>query len=98
MKFGRRLHLIPPEEFIKCDPSNEPLDSQPVRGLTPGTLVRIRSREEIARTLDANNKNKGLSVRSSEHPVSLWLRFVPIKGKVERIIDERTGKIIQMKK
>ena len=57
---GRRLHLIPPEEYLKRDPSIKPLDPQPVRGLAPGTLVKIRSKEEIVRTLDTNNKNNGL--------------------------------------
>jgi hypothetical protein len=63
--------------------------------LQPGELVRVKSHEEILRTLDGRNRNRGL----------LWdAEMVPYCGgtyrvlrRVTRIIDERTGKMEELK-
>lgn len=61
--------------------------------LQPGEQVKVKSVEEIAKTLDRNSKNRGL-----------WfdVEMVPFTGgtyrvrsRVERIIEERTGRMIQ---
>jgi hypothetical protein len=95
-EIGRRLHVIRPQLYIEHDPSVEPANSPPARGLEPGALVQIRSRQEIARTLDANRQNRGLFF----DPPSMLPhcgKIAPIKQKVERIIDEKTGQLIHMK-
>jgi len=63
--------------------------------LRPGDRVRIKSREEIEATLDANNANRGLIFDVEE------LRFcgqeATVLQRVDRIIDERTGRMIDFK-
>ncbi len=62
--------------------------------LEPGERVRIRSRQEIVSTLDANNRNRGLSF----DPEMLWFcgQDATVLRRVERLIDERTGKMQQL--
>lgn len=64
--------------------------------LQPGEWVEVRSREEIARTLAANGKNKGLAFSFPEMLPLVGKRF-RVRGRVERIIDETTGRMIEMK-
>jgi hypothetical protein len=60
--------------------------------LQPGELVEVKSKEEIFRTLDKNNKNRGLLF-----DVEL-VRYCGQRGRVlkrvDHIIDEKTGKMI----
>jgi hypothetical protein len=63
--------------------------------LTPGEIVVVRSAREITSTLDGNGKNRGLSLENemlrhcgSTHRVLF---------RVNRLIDERTGKLIELK-
>jgi hypothetical protein len=64
--------------------------------LQPGELVRIKSKEQIVRTLDVNNSNRGLSF----DPEMLWYcgREARVLRRVERIVDERTGKLLRLKR
>ena len=64
--------------------------------LQPGELVRIKSKEEIVSTLDVNNSNRGLSF----DPEMLWYcgRQARVLRRVERIIDERTGQLLRLKR
>jgi hypothetical protein len=94
-EIGRRLHLIPRAAFMPHDPSIDPVSSPPPRGLELGSLVQVRSKGEIARTLDANGKNKGLWF--DREMVAFCGKTFPIQAKVERFIDEKTGKLIQLK-
>ena len=63
--------------------------------LQPGDLVRVKSHEEILKTLDTDGKNRGMA----------WdAEMVPYCGKtyrvlkrVSRIINERTGEMQEMK-
>src|SRR5262249_34952218 len=75
-------------------------DGQPTPSATldlqPGELVRVKSHEEILRTLNASNKNAGL----------YWdAEMVPYCGgtyrvlkRVTKIIDENTGKMRAMRR
>ena len=63
--------------------------------LQPGEFVRVKTYEQILATLNTDNKNKGLYFDAE---------MVPFCGgtyrvlqKVQRIIDEKTGKLIKMK-
>jgi hypothetical protein len=59
--------------------------------LRPGEWVRIRPKEEIPETLDRENRNLGLHFESD---MRLYCGEVHrVLGRVERVIDERNGKM-----
>jgi len=75
-------------------PRGEPT---PVRdlGLRPGQWVRIRSKEAIAETLDTAHKNRGLYFDEEEVPYCG--SRARVTGRVERILNEATGEMLEMK-
>jgi hypothetical protein len=62
--------------------------------LQPGDLVRVRHEQDIINTLDANNKNRGMWFDVG------MLHFsggtFRVAGRAERIIDEKSGKMLRM--
>jgi hypothetical protein len=64
-------------------------------GLRPGELVRIKSKEEIVRTLDVNNRNRGISFDSEM--LMYCGREARVRQRVQKIIDEKTGHMIYLK-
>jgi hypothetical protein len=62
--------------------------------LQPGDLVQVRSPTEIARTLDGNGRNRGLSFDREMLPYCGGTYRV--KDNVKQIIDERTGRMIHI--
>lgn len=90
-KVQGRLHGIS-YPFVGGSLAKTPVE---VLDLQPGELVQVRSKEEIVATLDKQNRNRGL-----------WfdVEMVPYCGgiykvlrRVHRIIDEKTGKMLNMK-
>lgn len=71
-------------------PAVEPL------GLQPGDLVEVRSRAEIEATLDVNQRNRGLWF--DEEMLTYCGRRGRVLQRVERLIDERTGKMLRIRK
>jgi hypothetical protein len=71
----------------------QPAPGRPVN-LQPGDLVKVRSPTEIAPTLDANGRNRGLSFDREMLPYCGGT--FRVKDSVERIIDERTGRMIHI--
>jgi hypothetical protein len=63
--------------------------------LQPGEVVRVKPLEQILLTLNQANKNKGMYFDAEEVPHCG--KTFRVLGRVERIIDERTGKMIAMK-
>jgi len=63
--------------------------------LQPGERVRIRSKAEIMRTLDAGLRNRGLGFE--EEMARYCGREARVLRRVDRCIDERTGRLLQMK-
>ncbi len=63
--------------------------------LQPGELVQVKSREEIIATLDRQNRNRGLLFDSEMLPYCGGIYRV--LRRVNRIIDEKTGRMISMK-
>jgi hypothetical protein len=61
----------------------------------PGDLVRIRSKDDIAQTLGRNGKNKGLWF--DREMARYCGRTARVLRKVDRIIDERNGRMLEMK-
>lgn len=64
-------------------------------GLRPGELVRIMSKEEIVDTLDVNNRNRGMSFDAEM--LRYCGREARVRQRVEKIIDEKTGRMIRLK-
>jgi hypothetical protein len=63
--------------------------------LQPGDRVRIRSKEEIAKTLDHTNHNRGLSF--DKEMVKYCGRLAIVRARVRQLIDEETGKMVHIK-
>jgi len=63
--------------------------------LQPGELVQVRSKEDIIATLDKNNRNRGLLFDSEMLPYCGGVYRV--LRRVNHIIDEKTGKMMDMK-
>jgi hypothetical protein len=61
----------------------------------PGDLVRVRSRDEVAATLNEKMLNRGLGFDSEL--ARLCGRLARVERHVSHIIDEKTGKIVDLK-
>jgi hypothetical protein len=67
----------------------------PSAQIAPGDLVRIRSKEGIAETLDAASKNRGLWF---DHEMVPYCGEVhSVSRRVERFVDDRTGRLVTLK-
>ncbi len=64
--------------------------------LQPGDLVRIKSKEEIVKTLDRSNHNGGLSF--DVEMLRYCGRTARVKARVERVIDEQSGRMIKIRR
>ncbi len=65
-----------------------------VLNLQPGELVRVKSKDEILETLDLRDKNRGLSF--DREMVRYCGGTYRVLRRVERLINERTGKMMKM--
>lgn len=63
-------------------------------GLKPGELVEVKPFDEIRRTLNTKNRNRGLSWNQEMVPYT-GKRY-RIRSRVERVIDEKTGRMIRL--
>jgi hypothetical protein len=64
--------------------------------LQPGELVQVRSKAEIMATLDDGVRNRGLSFDGEMAPYCG--RTMRVLRRVERILDEKTGKMLRLRK
>lgn len=64
-------------------------------GLKPGEWVRVRSPEEIGKTLNEHAAHRGLVF--THEMLAYCGRPFRVRNRVSRIIDERTGKMLDMK-
>lgn len=62
----------------------------------PGDMVRVKSYEEILKTVDQVNKNRGLAFDAELVPFCGEIHRV--SKKVTKIIDEKTGKMLEFKR
>ena len=84
-KFPRKKGLIPeglPTPLVNLN-------------LQPGELVRIKSQEEILRTVDASNKNRGMYWDAELVPYCG--KIYKVRSRVTKLIGERTRKMQVMK-
>ena len=72
----------------------KPPPSTPL-GLQPGELVRVRSKREIAETLDENGRNRGLAFDWEMLPHCG--RTYRVQDRVRRFVDENTGTMVELK-
>jgi hypothetical protein len=63
--------------------------------LKPGERVRIKSKQDIVKTLDETGKNRGMSFDVELSPYCS--RVVTVRRSITKIIDELTGKMRHMK-
>jgi hypothetical protein len=63
--------------------------------LQPGEWIRVKSYDEILATLDENNKNRGLYFDAEMVPYCG--RSFRVLKRVKRILDEKTGKMMDFK-
>jgi hypothetical protein len=62
--------------------------------LQPGDVVRIKSKAEIERTLDRTNRNRGLTF--DPEMVQYCGRTARVRARVRRLINEETGKMLNI--
>jgi hypothetical protein len=72
----------------------KPAAAEPL-GLRPGELVQVKSRGEIAQTLDENGRNRGLAFDWEMLPHCG--RTYRVQDRVGRFIDENTGTMVELK-
>jgi hypothetical protein len=75
-------------------PEGQPTPTETLN-LQPGELVRIKSHEEILRTLDTSSKNRGLQWDAELVPYCG--KAYRVANRVHNVIDEKTGKMVRMK-
>jgi hypothetical protein len=81
--FPRKRGTVPPDQRTPTTT----LD------LEPGEWVRVKSYDEILATLDRGNKNRGMYFDAEEVPYCGGV--YQVRSRVDRIIDERTGRMIE---
>lgn len=64
-------------------------------GLQPGELVRVKTKEEILLTLDKDLLNRGMGFEAEM--ARFCGREARVLRRVDQVIDERTGRMLQMK-
>ncbi len=87
-----RLGKLKPLPLSGPGTGQEPVDLD----LQPGDLVRVRDRDQIEATLDEEGFNRKLSFDREELPYCG--RTMRVKDRVERIIDEKTGRMLKIRK
>jgi hypothetical protein len=63
--------------------------------LQPGDVVRVRSKDEIMRTIGENRRNRGLWFDIEMIPYCN--KTFRVLRRVDRIIDEKTGRMLQLR-
>ena len=86
IKDGRRY------PFIEGNRKRTPFETL---NLQPGELVRVKSKEEIVKTLDTHNANRGMSFDGEM--VRYCGREARVLRRVEQIIDEKSGRMTRFK-
>src|SRR6185295_5324898 len=62
--------------------------------LKPGDLVRVKSRAQIVETLDQRGRNRGIGI--CHEMMKCCERAAKVRYRVDRIIEERTGKVREL--
>jgi hypothetical protein len=92
MEIANRIGLLKPLPLHGSGGGPQPSEG----GLRPGDLVQVRSPDEIEATLDEKGMNRGLSFDREMLPYCG--RTLRVKDSVDRIIDDRTGRMLKIPK
>ena len=84
-RFPRHIGRIPPGKPTPTAALN----------LQPGDVVRVKSHADILQTLDVDSKNRGLTFDAEMVPYCG--RTFRVLERVERLVDEKTGKMINLR-
>jgi len=87
---GRRSPQFPMVRGLAADKT--PVE---VLDLKVGELVQVRAKDEIMRTINSGQKNRGL--RYDEEMLPYCNKVHRVLQRVERIIDDRSGKMLSIK-
>jgi hypothetical protein len=93
----RTLGLRDVARRVRSELAPPPEAGPPPKGLRPGQLVQIKSRAEIGRQLDSSNRTRGLYFDVAEMGPYCG-REATVLARVERFIDEPTGKMVELKR
>ena len=66
-----------------------------ILNLRPGELVEVKSKDEIVQTLDTTNRNRGMTF--DPEMLKYCGRQARVLRRVERIIDEKTGRMLDLR-
>jgi hypothetical protein len=88
----RKLGLMPEVHLPGTGTGKEP---ETALGLQPGEWVRVKSKDEIAATLSAQGRNRGMWFDREMLPYC-GMTF-QVRRRIRRFIDERVGKMIEFK-
>jgi hypothetical protein len=89
----RKLRLLTAEGLLRG--TGAPAEAQPALGLQPGEWVRVKSAAQIAATLSPTGHHRGLSFDREMLP--FCGKVCRVKKRVTRIIDDRDGRMINIK-
>jgi hypothetical protein len=87
----RRRPILPLE--LTTSAKTPPNTREPLN-LQPGELVRVRPPEDVRPTLNRHGRNRGLSF--SPEMLVYCGSVHRVRGRVERLVDEKTGKMIEI--
>lgn len=90
----RKIGLFP-EVPLKGPSEKAPPSNVPPLNLKPGDLVQVRSKEEIAATLNNKGYNRGLWF--DREMLAYCGQVFRVRQVVNHFIDDRTGKIVDLK-
>lgn len=95
-EIGRRLRLVSrsPLPFPQKRLTGENYVAPPPRGLQPGDLVQVRSKDEIAATLNKEGKLGGLWFDKEMLPYCG--KTVRVKARVTQFLDEGSGRVVKL--
>lgn len=93
--FQRRVGGVPYPRRWGTIPVGERTPAPPPLNLQPGDVVRVKSYDQILATLDTSNRNRGMFFDAEEVPYCGGTYTV--RSLVDKIVDERTGKMIALK-
>jgi hypothetical protein len=88
----RRLHLLP--NYLLPGTAKKG-DEFPALDLQVGERVRVKSKEEIVRTLGPDGRNKGLQF--DREMLAYCGKIFRVRNRMNRLVDDRTGKFIVLK-
>ena len=93
IEIGRRIGLIKPTP-LKGPRREWPVEEQV--DFKPGDLVQVKTREEIAATLDERGFNRGLSF--DREMLRDCGKIFRVRSRVKQVIDDKSGRMLKIRK